>query len=219
MSNNLCSIQYLKDIFINKICYWHYFSAIFFPMKFIVLHTKFTQCCLGPELSAGVLQEGLQQGEQWARRCQGSAGLEGHHSAMSNMKGRAVAMRVMTVRVSCRPGIARWVPRADSCSLSSQNLSPQRNFRISQVRHFSTVFKLQSFILIISCNLQSRTFKFEEVRFSSLQMWPHTRWQLYLVGRSSLPSVFCLIFNQLSVNHWIFNLTLVYTFHPWLLKV
>lgn len=140
--------------FIRKICYWNYFSVIFFSMEFIVLHAKVTRCSLGPQHSAGVLLEGLLQwGEQQARSCQESAGLEGHYSTMSNKKSRAGPMRVMVVKVRCRPGITRWVRRDESYSISSENLSPQRNFRISQVRHCITVFKLQSFTLIISWNL------------------------------------------------------------------
>lgn len=121
-------------------------------MEFIVLHAMITQCYLGPELSAGALLEELQWGEQRVRSCQGSAGLKGHHSSMSNKKSRAGVMRLMVVRIRCRPGIARWVHRDESCSISNQKVSPQRNLRISQVRYFITVFKLQSFILIISWN-------------------------------------------------------------------
>lgn len=45
------------------------------------------------------------------------------------------------------------VHRDEPCLMSSQKVSPQRNFRISQVEQFITVFKLQPFILIISWNL------------------------------------------------------------------
>lgn len=115
--------------------------------------------------------------------------------------------------------LARRVPRVHSCSLSSQNLSSQRNFRISQVRQFITEFKPQSFILITSCNLPPKPVSALQNFFPENISWcafvpyimllfqginiqrcnrllghsnlrklgfPHTRWQSYLAGRSSL---------------------------------